>query len=55
MTSHNRGVYCAPETEILQLRMETIVAASSDVDMPDSGLDQIEGGDPFDNFDPQIW
>lgn len=55
MLYHKKGIYYSPETEILELRMETIVAASSDIDMPDSGLDQIESGDPFDDFLPQIW
>ena len=55
MLYHKKGIYYSPETEILELRMETIVAASSDIEMPDSGLDQIESGEPFDGFNLQNW
>ena len=56
MASHNRGVYCAPETSILEMRLENIVATSSTTDMPESpNLVVIEGGIPFGDFGEQIW
>ena len=53
MKTKNKGVYSAPETEILELRLETIVATSTQ--MPGGGLGLVEPGDPFNNFDPQPW
>ena len=45
--------YITPETDLLEIRLE--VNFTDSTQMPDSGLGQIEGGDPFDDFLPQIW
>ena len=53
MKTKKKAAYAAPETEILELRLETIVATSTQ--MPGGGLGLVEPGDPFNNFDPQSW
>ena len=45
--------YIAPETDLLEIHLE--VNFTDSTQMPDSGLGQIEGGLPFDDFLPQIW